>query len=78
MATETVSNIAQGYVPYDDAHLANGLMLQCLTLIHAIMDMNQDEGKNDYHGISSTTSRTDCLAMQAIDKLVEAMSKLGI
>lgn len=78
MAQKTVTNIAKGTVPYDDAHEANGLIFDALTLLHAALDVDSSKETDCRHGLTDNASRRDNLLMQAQDKCAAAIEKLAI
>lgn len=79
MATNTVTNIASGTVPYGDAHESSGLMFDVLTLICAALDHDTDDKNTmEYKGLTSNRSRLDGLLVMAADKTAAAIRKLNV
>ncbi len=80
MAKETVANIVNGSVPYEDAHVSSHILFDALTLIYAATNINE-EGAGlvaAEDGLTDNKSLVTNLLMQASAKVATAIKTLDV
>lgn len=79
MTTETLPNICTKAVPYEDAVKCHTVLFDVLTLIHAVVDVNENgSALSDKNDLTDEKSRITNLLAMARDKTAEALKHLGI